>query len=87
MRFAQGKGATFPILGKINCEKGDDTDPFYNFLKSSLTADPAQQSLGWNFAKFLCDSQGVPVKRYSPRQSPLSFENDIRDILNAQADL
>jgi glutathione peroxidase len=37
--------------------------------------------LKWNFAKFLCDENGIPFKRYAPNQSPLSFENDIQDIL------
>lgn len=37
--------------------------------------------LMWNFAKFLCDENGVPVRRYLPVQSPLSFEKDIEDIL------
>jgi glutathione peroxidase len=38
--------------------------------------------LKWNFAKFLCDADGTPVKRYSPKQSPLSFEADIVALLN-----
>jgi hypothetical protein len=36
-----------------------------------------------NFAKFLCDADGVPVKRYGPQQSPLSFESDITSLISA----
>lgn len=36
-----------------------------------------------NFAKFLCDSDGIPVKRYSPKESPMSFEDDIVSLVAA----
>jgi glutathione peroxidase len=36
--FAAGKGATFPILGKLECENGEQTAPLYQFLRNSLYA-------------------------------------------------
>lgn len=36
-----------------------------------------------NFAKFLCDSNGIPIKRFAPNENPLSFEEDIVSLLAA----
>jgi glutathione peroxidase len=35
--FATGKGATWPVLGKLDCENGNDTAPLYKFLRSGLS--------------------------------------------------
>mmetsp|Transcript_6322 Transcript_6322/g.10544 ORF Transcript_6322/g.10544 Transcript_6322/m.10544 type:complete len:127 (-) Transcript_6322:213-593(-) len=85
LAFAQGKGATFPILGKLECENGGSTHPIYQFLKQDVSGGVLGQALKWNFTKFLCDAEGIPVKRYNPQQSPLSFEADIQAILDGAA--
>lgn len=36
LKFAEGKGATFPILGKLECENGDSTHALYKYLKTAL---------------------------------------------------
>jgi glutathione peroxidase len=79
--FAVNKGATFPILGKLDCENGEKTHPVYQFLRASLSGGILGQSLKWNFTKFLCDPEGVPTKRYGPTQSPMTMENDIIKLL------
>lgn len=73
--FARGKGATFPMLGKIDCgsEQGV-SHPLFLFLT-------ANGAIKWNFTKFLCNAEGVPVARFGPTQNPLSFEGDIKKIL------
>ena len=76
-KLARSKGASFPIHGKLECENGDLTHPLYKYLKSNF----GNETLHWNFAKFLCDSEGFPVKKYSPRASPLSLEGDIVELL------
>jgi glutathione peroxidase len=81
VEFARKKGATFPIFGKIECESGEATVPLYKFLRSSLDNWIWGQGLKWNFTKFLCDKDGKPVKRYGPHLSPLSFEGDIKSII------
>jgi len=81
LKFATDKGATFPILGKLECDKGDATHPVYAYLKSKKTG-LLGETLIWNFAKFLCDKDGVPVARFGPKSNPLSFEKDIVDLLN-----
>ncbi len=80
--FAKSKGATFPILGKIECENGDETHPFYKYLKASLDNGVMGPTLKWNFSKFLCDADGKPIKRYAPVSGPLSFEKDVLELLN-----
>ena len=35
----------------------------------------------WNFTKFLITRDGIPYRRFGPKQSPLSFESDIQDVL------
>ncbi len=76
------KGATYPILGKLDCENGQNTHPLYVYLKKSLGAGMFGEKLKWNFSKFLCDANGVPVKRYAPVISPLGIEKDILKLLN-----
>ncbi len=31
--------------------------------------------------RFLCDAEGLPVKRFAPDESPLTFERDIVTLL------
>jgi glutathione peroxidase-family protein len=81
LAFAQKKGATFPVFGKLECENGDITHPLYQYLRGSLDNGLYGQGLKWNFTKFLCNAEGVPIKRYSPAQSPMSFEADILELL------
>ena len=70
------------VLGKLMCDNGRETHPFYAALKGSLDNGMYGQGLKWNFAKFLCDANGIPHARYSPQQSPLSFENDIIHLMH-----
>ena len=80
-QFAADKGAKYPVFGKLECDNGLKTHPVYDYLKSSLSGGILGSGLKWNFAKFLCDANGVPVKRYLPTNSPLSIEQDIKDLL------
>lgn len=82
LEFAKSKGATFPILGKVDCENSLKTDPFFMYLRSSIPNGITGQALKWNFCKFLCDKNGFPIKRYAPTSGPLSFEKDIIEMIN-----
>ena len=81
LQFAKDKGAVFPILGKLKCENGDNTAPFYKFLRASIPNGVFGQGLKWNFSKFLCDQNGIPIKRYAPTANPLSIVPDIEEII------
>ena len=78
MEFADQKGASFPIFGKLECENGDKTHPLYAFLKSHFN----NKKIPWNFTKFLCDANGIPIEKYGPKVSPLSLEADILKLLD-----
>ena len=75
--FARSKGATFPVLGKIACERGEETHPLYTFLKTPFS----EESLKWNFKKYLCDANGEPIRSYTAKQDPLSFEEELVELL------
>lgn len=73
---------TFPVLGKLECENGEQTAPIFQYLKCSISNGIFGPSLKWNFTKFLCNKDGVPQRRFGPAESPLSFEASIVEELN-----
>jgi len=77
--FAASKGATFKIFDKIDVN-GKNAHPLFFFLRRELKGTLGS-SVKWNFTKFLCSREGKPVKRFSPPSKPLSFEQDIVDLL------
>ena len=80
-QFATSKSATFPVLGKLECSNNDKTHPLFAYLKDAVSGGVLGNSLKWNFTKFLCDSKGIPHKRFGPQDSPLTFEKDIKLML------
>jgi glutathione peroxidase-family protein len=81
LAFTRKKGVTFTIMGKLECENGDKTHPLYKYLRATCSGGVLGHALRWNYTKFLCNAEGVPVKRYGPMQSPLSSEGDITALL------
>jgi len=77
--FAKGKKANFPIFEKVDVN-GQNANPLYVFLKSNQKG-MLGSDIKWNFTKFLCDKNGVPVKRYAPSTPPSSIEQDITSLL------
>jgi glutathione peroxidase len=73
-------GVTFPMFSKIDVN-GDTAHPIYKFLKSKLKGGIFGSNIKWNFAKFLIDRNGKPVKRYSPFTKPDKLTKDIEKIL------
>jgi len=78
--FAESKGATFPLFEKINVN-GSKAHPIYTFLRAKIGGIMGS-SIKWNFTKFLCDRNGVPIERYSPPTKPSDMKNDILELLN-----
>jgi glutathione peroxidase len=83
---------TFPVFDTIEVN-GKNAHPLYNFLKAAqpdsvpgsrfnLNAD-----IEWNYAKFLVDSNGIPVKRYKSPFNPADGEADVRLVLAGKAPL
>lgn len=80
-KFAKSKGATFQILGKLECENGKKTHPLYKFLRTNIPTDKNGPNLEWNFVKFLVNKNGVPEHRWAPGNMPLTMESEILKLL------
>lgn len=73
-------GVTFPMFSKIDVN-GAHTHPLYDYLKSELKGGILGSAVKWNFAKFLINREGKPVKRFSPFIAPDKLRNDIESLL------
>ena len=72
-----------PLFGKLECDNGAATHPLFAALMTSLDNGVFGPGLKWNFAKFLCDSNGIPVERFSAKTAPLTFEDKIVEVINS----
>jgi glutathione peroxidase len=72
-------GVTFPMFSKIEVN-GDNAHPIYKYLKTRLPGFLGK-NIKWNFAKFLIDCDGNPVKRFSPTTKPEELVKDIEKLL------
>jgi len=72
-------GVTFQMFSKIEVN-GKNAHPIYKYLKNSPFVITGKR-IKWNFTKFLIDSNGVPVKRFSPGTVPEKLVNDIEKLL------
>lgn len=70
---------TFPRFKKINVN-GSDAAPLYKWLKEQQKGF-INNSIKWNFTKFLIDRNGNVVKRYGPMTTPAKIEKDIAQLL------
>lgn len=61
--------ANFPLFAKIEVN-GVNAAELYKWLCQALPDDEGKQPIAWNFAKFLIDTTGKPVKRYHPKVTP-----------------
>jgi len=83
-QFATGTfGATFPLFSKIDVN-GDKAHPLWVFLKSAKAGILGTTNIKWNFTKFLCDRNGIPVKRFATQTTPKVFEDDIVALLKGE---
>jgi len=57
---------------------GENALPSYEFLR--MLDDDAE--ISWNFAKFLVDKNGQPVKSYVPKCHPNDIIPDIEALIN-----
>ena len=71
---------TFPVFSKIEVN-GPNAEPLFTFLKTKLPGILGTKDIKWNFTKFLIDSDGVPIKRLAPKDSPEKFRQLIERSL------
>ncbi len=72
-------GVDFPMFGKIEVN-GENADPLYRWLKRA-TPGSDNKDIEWNFAKFLLDREGKPVRRYGDKVAPADIAADIEALL------
>jgi glutathione peroxidase-family protein len=89
LEFVKDKGVTFPMTGKVDCSRSDSGHPLFRFLTDSVQTAGFMSTvfgtgLKWNFSKFLCDKNGIPVKRFEPNVLPLDIEPAILELLAAK---
>ncbi len=72
-------GVTFTMFEKIDVN-GKNAHPLYTYLKNEAKG-LLSKDIKWNFTKFLIDSHGNVIKRYSPTVSPLKMKADIEKVL------
>jgi glutathione peroxidase len=74
-------GVSFPMFSKIDVN-GNNAHQIYKYLKDKLPGFPGKR-IKWNFTKFLIDSDGIPVKRFSSATKPEKLIKDIEKLLNS----
>ena len=72
-------GVTFPMFSKIEVN-GKNAHEIYKYLKKELGGIFGGR-IKWNFTKFLIDSNGKPVKRFSPATKPEEIDKYLEEIL------
>ena len=71
---------TFPIFSKIKVN-GRDSHPLFKLLKNDKPGIFRTESIKWNFTKFLGNSSGKIIDRFSPRVEPKYIRSEIERIL------
>ncbi|MBI3883028.1 MAG: glutathione peroxidase [Sphingobacteriales bacterium] len=66
-------GVTFPMAAKISV-KGNDMAPIYRWLTNKDENGVADESISWNFNKFLIDEKGTIIQKFGSKTTPLSEE-------------
>ncbi|MFD1032298.1 glutathione peroxidase [Metaplanococcus flavidus] len=72
-------GVTFQMhdMVKVN---GKNAHPLFKYLTDNSKGFLGS-SIKWNFTKFLVDKEGNLVARFSPKDKPETFENEIKQVL------
>ncbi len=83
-------GVTFPLFSKIEVN-GPKTHPLYLYLKSNksfsavrsfrVNQSTEQIDIGWNFEKFLVNSEGTVCYRFGAEVEPYDIESEIKELL------
>lgn len=70
-------GVTFPLFAK-GPVKGEEKQEFFKYL---LEASEKNSEILWNFEKFLLNSEGQVLKRYTSKVKPEDIAPDIKAML------
>lgn len=72
-------GVSFQLTKKIEVN-GSHAHPIYTYLTNAIEGESGKD-IEWNFAKFLINQSGGPVKRFSPSTEPDQLKADIEQLL------
>lgn len=72
-------GVTFPMFAKVDVN-GEEAHPLFQYLRKSLGGWFGNK-IKWNFTKFLVDTTGKPIKRFSPFTKPGKIDRYLAGIL------
>jgi glutathione peroxidase len=79
--FATSKyQVNFPMFAKLDVN-GNAAAPLYQWLCEELADEEGKHPIAWNFAKFLIDKTGKPVKRYHPKVAPEDIAAELDGLL------
>ena len=70
---------TFLMSTKVDVN-GKNAHPLFKYLKSELKGK-LNDSVKWNFSKFLIDLDGIPFKRFSSTVEPEAISASIEEVL------
>jgi len=70
---------SFPMSTKVDVN-GKNANPLFKYLKSELKGK-LNDSVKWNFTKFLIDRDGIPFKRFSSTVQPEDISASIDEVL------
>jgi len=70
---------TFPMSKKIEVN-GLNADPLYKYLKQKLKGI-MNNSIKWNFTKFLIGPDGTPIKRFGSKAEPKDIIPLVKTLL------
>ncbi len=71
---------SFPIYAKVKVNGENECELFQELKKQKKGL--INDSIKWNFTKFLISKNGRVIKRYAPKINPSTIENDIRSAIN-----
>jgi glutathione peroxidase len=74
---------SFPLFSKIKVKKGDGQSELYSYLTSKESNPGFDGEIEWNFQKFLVNSEGTVIKRFSPKTSPDEIDTELAKIIGA----
>lgn len=74
---------TYDVYAKIDVN-GPFALPLFDFLKDRQHDADGGREIKWNFAKFIVNREGVPIRRYLPQTAPYEFEDDLVRILGVE---
>lgn len=73
-------GVTFPLSTKIEVN-GKNTHPLFTFLKEQAPGILGSKKIKWNFNKFLISRDASEISRFSPKTTPTSMTDKIKQLL------